>query len=220
MIFFVYIDWTLEDVSRPFYVGKGQLKRISQHERNLYWRNIAAKHGQHREVVLATKDEAFAFEQEKRLIAELGTFEDGTSGRWGANLTEGGEGLSGYVHTHTTRQKISKAHLGKVLSRETRQKLSVIGSQRIGKKHPMHGKHFSEEACVNMSDSKQKLYASKRGAEIRQQIRETMTGRKLTEEHKRNVSLSRLGRKHSDETRRKLSEAAKLREARRRDSDG
>jgi hypothetical protein len=94
-VFFNYIDWTLEDIPRSFYVGKGKLKRISQRERNAYWRNIAAKHGQRREVVLATKDEAFAFEQEKRLIVELGTFEDGTLGRWGANLTEGGEGVSG-----------------------------------------------------------------------------------------------------------------------------
>lgn len=95
-IFFVYLDWTLEDIPRPFYVGKGQLARVKRYERNAYWKNIAAKYGWHREVVFATKDEQFSFEEEKRLITELGTFEDGTLGRWGANLTEGGEGPSGW----------------------------------------------------------------------------------------------------------------------------
>ena len=95
-VFFVYVDWTTEVLPRPFYVGKGLIKRTQIRERNQYWCNIAAKYGQRREVVLATRDETFAFEQEKRLIAELGTFEDGTLGRWGANLTEGGGGSNGW----------------------------------------------------------------------------------------------------------------------------
>ncbi len=219
-IFFVYTDWTLENSARCFYVGKGQLVRVNQRERNAYWKNIAAKYGQRREIIFVTKDEAFAFEQEKRLIAELGTFEDGTAGRWGANLTEGGEGISGFVHNLNTRKKISEAHKGKVLSFETRQKLSKITSQRLNENHPMLGKHFSDEARISMSNAKKELYATERGLEIRQRTSQTMTGGKLTEEHKQNLSKAGLGHKHSDETRRKLSEAAKLREAKRRNANG
>lgn len=68
--------------------------------------------------------------------------------------------------------------------------------------------------------SKKELYATERGLEIRQRTSLTMTGVKPSEEHKRNAILGRLGYKHSAEARRKLSEAAKRREARRRNSDG
>lgn len=137
-MFFTYVDWTLEDVSRPFYVGKGDLKRTQRVERNPYWKNIAAKHGWRREIVLATKDESFAFEEEKRRIAELGTFEDGTPGRWGANLTEGGEGASGYKHTDETRMLLSGLRKGKSPwnkgvphSDDTRAKVSNANKGRV-----------------------------------------------------------------------------------------
>jgi len=45
MVFFIYIDWTLEDQSRPFYVGKGTIDRIMIRERNKHWCRIADKHG-------------------------------------------------------------------------------------------------------------------------------------------------------------------------------
>jgi len=94
-VFFVYIDWTLEDIPRAFYVGKGTKIRLGKRERNAYWKSIRNKYGWRREAILATKDETHAFEQEKHFIAFFNTFENGEKGRWGANLTEGGEGVSG-----------------------------------------------------------------------------------------------------------------------------
>lgn len=123
LIFYVYIDWTFEDPPRAFYVGKGKLARVQKRERNVYWRNLANKFGQRREIIFATKEEQFAFEQEKRLVAELGTFENGESGRWGANLTAGGDGVSG----------IRGANLGKKFSLEWREKLA---SKKRGARNP------------------------------------------------------------------------------------
>lgn len=152
-IFFVYIDWMLEKQARPFYVGKGTQKRLYKRKRNVYWQNIAAKYGWRREVVLATKDESFAFEEEKRRIAELGTFEDGTPGRWGANLTEGGEGPSGAIVSEQTRirlrakvmspeerERISKALQGHPVDAETRAKIS----------RARRGMKFTPEHCANI----------------------------------------------------------------------
>ena len=210
---------------RAFYVGKGQLVRVQDQERdNDHWRRIVAKYGFRREVIFATKDESYAFMQEILGILEHGTFCRSTQYRWGANKTAGGEGISGYVHTLEARHKMSEAHTGKVLSCVTRQKLSNIASQRTGEKHSMFGKHHSEQVRLNMSKVKHELYSTERGKEIKQQIRETLTGRTLSEEHKLNVSKAGLGRKHtdaaiqkmkthkfSDEHRRRLSEAAKQR---------
>jgi len=104
-VFFVYVDYTL-DVNRPFYVGKGTMERVMRRGRWKVWQAFVRKHGWEREscrqVILATKDEAFAFEQEKRIIAELGTY-----AVWGANMTEGGEGSSGYHWSDVARARVS-----------------------------------------------------------------------------------------------------------------
>lgn len=151
-----------------------------------------------------------------------------TWGPLGYNMTRGGNGnggaLRGRKYSLEHCQKISQAHQGKVLSPGTRLKLSEIGSRRVGENHSMFGKHHSEQVRANMSKVKHDLYSTERGQEIKQQISETLTGRKLSEEHKSNVGKAGLGRRHtneaiqkmkthefSDEHRRKLSEAAKRR---------
>lgn len=43
---------------------------------------------------------------------------------YGYNLTDGGEGMTGYTHSAETRKKISEYHKGKHRSAETRKKIS------------------------------------------------------------------------------------------------
>jgi hypothetical protein len=99
-MWYVYVDWTLELIPRPFYVGKGNEYRIGRRDRdNDHWRHIAEKHGWRRELVMGTKDEAFALAEEKRLIKEHRTFYGHDDYIWGANKTLGGEGTTGAKHT-------------------------------------------------------------------------------------------------------------------------
>ena len=73
-----------------------------------------------------TKDEAIATEIE--LIARYGRLDLGTGML--TNMTDGGEGLSGIVHTAETRAKMSAAKKGRTYSPETRAKMSAA---RMGK---------------------------------------------------------------------------------------
>ena len=82
--FFVYVDWTTEDVPRPFYVGKGNERRIKFPRRNRLHENIANKHGLIRQVVFETDDEQLALALEQRLIEEYKTYVHGGEGYWGA----------------------------------------------------------------------------------------------------------------------------------------
>lgn len=175
MILFVYVDWTTEETPRAFYAGKGNPRRIKKRERNSHWKNIAAKYAWRREVVLATKDESFAFEEEKRHIAELGTFEDGTFGRWGANKTEGGEGCSGYRHTLTTKEKMANLKRGKPLSPKHREKIGISNQGRL----------VSDKTRMRQS-------LGRRGIPV-------------SEEQKRKISLALIGRKLPDEVRAKMT---------------
>lgn len=171
MVFYTYVDWTLEDPPRAFYVGKGTEKRLNERERNAYWKHIAAKYGWRREPLFATKDEAYALVQEILGILELKTFENGVLDRWGANLTAGGEGITGHRRSEITRLKISQSisgcnhyNYGRRLSLSTREKLSfahngkslsdahraAIAETMRGDSNCMRGRTHTEEAKTKM----------------------------------------------------------------------
>ena len=78
----------------------------------------------------------------------------------GYNLTDGGDGVCGLVHSEETKRKLSEGNVGKVVSEETRRKLSEAATGRV----------HSEETKKKMS-----------------LIRK---GRGFTEAHKRNLSAA------------------------------
>lgn len=128
-MYHTYVDWTLEDPPRPFYVGKGLDERVDLVRRNPRHTAIRKAHGIRREVVLSTDDEQCALDEEKRLIAELKTRGD-IPGEWGANFTEGGEGVCGRRHDEKTRQRISQTMKGRPKSLATRMNMRRAQSKK------------------------------------------------------------------------------------------
>jgi len=55
----------------------------------------------------------------------------GTKSPHGYNLTDGGEGMSGYVHSKESKTKIGAAQLGKIVSLETRAKIHFANLGRV-----------------------------------------------------------------------------------------
>ncbi len=120
-MFFVYVDWTTEDVPRPFYVGKGNRARAESLVRNDHHENVARKHGIQRTIVESTEDEALAFELEKKLIAEHHTFVgDPAYNGIGTNYTLGGEGSAGLKFSDESLKLLSEARRKSWASSETR----------------------------------------------------------------------------------------------------
>lgn len=134
-IFYVYVDWTEEEVPRAFYVGKGNKHRVGVIKRNKYWQSIAKRYEHKREIILGTKCENYAFEIEKDLIFKYKTFKkywnDGSG--WGANFTEGGDGSSGYIPSkeQIKNQKIKMA--GRKHTEESIEKMSGKNNHNYGK---------------------------------------------------------------------------------------
>ena len=125
---------------------------------------------------------------EKYYIKELNT-----KAPYGYNLTDGGEGMTGYTHSEETRKKISDAKKGKKQSEEAKKKRSEA----------LKGKHLSEEA-------KKKLSEAQKGE------KNNMYGKHHSEETKKKMSDARKGKKsnmygknHTDEAKKKISEAKK-----------
>ena len=151
------------DTNAVFYVGKGTEKRMhSKHRRNAYWNNIVRKAGGFvvRTVVSHTDEElVFLAEQEridqlKRLGVKL------------SNMTDGGEGPSGYRHTEETKR--------------------LIAELQMGEKHWAYGKQVSDVERERLSQ---------------------IAKRKHTDEHRKKVSEAGKGRVNSPSARAKISAA-------------
>ena len=176
--FYVYIDWTQEEIPRPIYVGKALKGRVNCLKRNKKHTWAVSRFGQRREIVFETNDESLAFDVEITLIWFWDTFnpnfKDFDDLR--CNHTRGGEGVSGFI-----------------ASKETRKKLSEI---KKGTKY-WAGRHHSEETKRKMSISKMgnKYSVGPRVSltqEHRRKIGDKLNGRhhQISEETKRKISLA------------------------------
>jgi len=144
--------------------------------------------------------------------------------QYGYNLTEGGNGNSGSVHSEETRAKMSLAGKGKKKTEEHKQKIS---NAHKGKKHSEEsllkmslsqkgktkGRKQSKEEIQNRTKS---LKGQKRTPEQNKRNSNAHKGLQFTEEHRRNISKSLKGRVSpnkgnalSEESKRKISEAGK-----------
>lgn len=140
----------------------------------------------------------------------------------GYNMTWGGDGCLGHKHTIETKLKMSKsakgkntwskgkphndewkrklgdAHRGKIISKETREKMSIA---KLGTK-----RQFTDEHRKNLSKAN---VGRKYGVEARQNMSLSHIGKKQSDESRKKRSLSMLGKNtgpKSEETRRKISE--------------
>lgn len=107
------------DLQTPFYIGKGRRQRIGQHRtealrgesgvKNERIREVVATIGHLPAVVVASDlTEAQAFDLEAKTILEIGRADLGLGPL--LNLTDGGEGATGYKQTPEERRKKSIAH--------------------------------------------------------------------------------------------------------------
>lgn len=137
------------DTNEIFYIGVGARKAraYTKDFRNKFWHNIVNKHGYKVEIIVELKNYEDALKLEKAYIAKYGRLDLGTGQL--CNMTEGGEGVLGYVFSDEHKAKISKAN---------------------------KGRKFSEEAKKNMSNAQKGRIVTE---EHRQKISKILTGRKM-----------------------------------------
>jgi hypothetical protein len=180
--FYTYLHLNAKD-GRPFYVGKGKNDRLfSDNKRNKHWQNIVNKHGFIAIKFLSGLSEESAFETERSLIAIMRSV-----GIKLCNMTDGGEGPAGMRHSEETKRKWSIAKLGKKrgsYSAEHRQKISD-----------------SQKGKVIPDETRQKISNATKIAMQSPQVKQKMIDAKLGKSRS----------PHSQETKEKMSLAAKKR---------
>jgi hypothetical protein len=160
--FYVY-EHLRSDTGAIFYVGKGTGKRCfvkSHHHRNEFWQRTEKKAGGFCvRMVAKDVDEELAFLVEQERISQMRIV-----GVRLCNMTDGGDGTSGWIKTPEWRKKIGAAHRGKTVSKQTKAKLSASA---IGYRH-------SEDAKAKMSASRlgmQNTLGHKHSEEAKQKMR-------------------------------------------------
>lgn len=189
-IFYVYLlrrpdkIWA-DGKAQPFYVGKGSGNRVRVHlwrkgcnpyKENVVQKIIAMGMEVISEKVYEDLSEEEAFEKERELIKFYGRENNGTGIL--CNMTDGGEGTSGWELSDETKDKMSNSHLGD--------------------KNINYGKPRSDSV-------KNKISLATTGRKLPKETLDKLIGRKLTDEHKKNISLAGTGRKQTEEAKEKVA---------------
>lgn len=108
---------------------------------------------------------------------------------YGYNHTNGGDGIEGYVHTDEAKQKISKSHLGHTCTDETKSKIS---RKNKGIHNGMYGAIPWNKGLAMPIETRHKISANRKGKTIGES--HPMFGKKHAEESRRKMSESHKGR--------------------------
>jgi hypothetical protein len=206
--FYTYAHYKA-DTKEIFYIGKGSGKRAyDSSQRSKFWKSVVAKHGFSVEILSHWNCEKDAFLHEKFLIE---TFK--SMGFRLCNMTDGGEGVSGYKMDEETLKRRSAAIWLANQNPESKRKKSESLSRAF------KGKKFSEER-------KRKMSEQRKGKPLSESHRQSLIGKVITESHRKSlseanarpgvkerrsaaISKTMKGMVKTDEHRRNLSEAAK-----------
>ena len=114
---------------------------------------------------------------------------------YGYNLSDGGEGSTGYKPSQETRDKMSKAQSNRKLSQEAKDKMYKANL----------GRKLSQETKDKMSKA---ALGRKFSQGTREKISKSLSGKKLSQETRDKMSKARLGRKHSKAAKEKMRQSA------------
>ncbi|NZD50521.1 NUMOD3 domain-containing DNA-binding protein [Rhizobium leguminosarum] len=217
-MFYTYV-WR-DNSGAAFYVGKGVGKRaFNTSQRSRAFGEVYKRGGCTVEIVDYFIHESQAHAHEMELIDFYGRRDNGTGEL--VNLTDGGEGASGWLISDETREKIGKAARGRTLSAEHRAKISegnrgkklspehiaILIEANLGRVHSEKTKAKSSAAkrgnqyalgTVRSPETRVRISASKRGIATR-------IGVILSQEVRAKIAASLRGRPLSEEHRAKLS---------------
>ena len=138
MKWLVYAHYRL-DTGECFYIGKGTEKRARAKDcRNPIWKRIEAKAGRKVLIIQRFESEEDALDFEVDLIARYNPI---------ANLTAGGEGVSGFKHKTETKEKCRQATLklrqdSKWLENNLNKMKEVVCRPEIRDKNRKHRQEF------------------------------------------------------------------------------
>ena len=131
------------DKNQVFYIGIGSspnfARAYSKDDRNDIWKKITNKTDYKVEILYENISFDDAKDKEIQLIKEYGKIKNGGNL---SNMTDGGDGISGYIHTDETKKVIKEKRKYQVFSQETK---DIWSKNRMGNKKAFGKKHSPEK---------------------------------------------------------------------------
>jgi hypothetical protein len=156
------------DKNIPFYIGIGidsnYYRANSKKSRNDHWNKIVNKTDYEVEILFEHEDYNFIKEKEKEFISLYGR-KDTNNGML-VNMTDGGDGCLGLIHSDEAKLKMSIPNKGKIISEEQKRKVSEFHK----------GKVTSKETRLKMSEASKGDKNSRYGKTISEDTRNKMIG--------------------------------------------
>lgn len=149
--FYVYIHKKPDGT--PFYVGKGTGNRAYQFSKRTQWhKNIVEKYGRNNIIIEIVNcvNESQAFDLEKIYIKQLKR-----DGVCLVNLTDGGEGHSGFKQSQTTKDKRAEKLKQFYASDAGKETNKALNAHRIGRKNSDETKRKMSKAAKGKPKSKE-----------------------------------------------------------------
>ena len=149
---------------------------------------------------IEVKDDSAALRWEVSLIKRFGT-----NSPEHLNMTDGGDGVSGWVPSDETKEKQRIAAIGRTASDETRENISKARKGKCtGVNNPMYGRTGENSPAYGRTGEKHPFYGKKHSDEAKQRQSDAMKGEKN----------HFYGKKHSEESKAKQRKAHRLRRLR------
>jgi hypothetical protein len=138
--------------NKVFYVGKGKNRRAwCTDKRNKHWNNVVDKHGFNVDIVFEGLSEQEAFQIEKDTILEMKYF-----GCDLTNMTDGGEGSSGFKQNPQMVRERANRRKGIPLSKEHRDKISCAQKGKPRSRQSVEKARITNTGRKQSEDTKKK----------------------------------------------------------------
>jgi len=171
------------DTNEVFYIGiaKNKKRPYSTYDRNIHWKRIAKKTEYNVEIIIDDLSWENACKKEKEFISLYGRkdLKKGTL----CNMTDGGDGAKNVIFSEQRLIKMSLNAKGELNNfygkKHTEETLKIIGQKS-------KGRIKSPEQIEKWKNSKKKYKITE---ETKNKIRNTLLGKKHTEERRKNQSI-------------------------------
>lgn len=159
--FYIYAHSTNAEptIDGIFYIGKGTGNRAKRkNHRGNYWKNFTNKinHQYYIHYIWSDLYEHEALFLEKLYIDILGRKIDGGML---VNLTDGGEGVSGYKHTEETKRRLSEKSIGRKMPE---QMVENMRKRFAGSGNPRYGVELTQEIKQKISQANKGRFANEK----------------------------------------------------------